>query len=240
MRPDGPVADAGPRASWLSRQPTRSPRSRSRKASLIAASAIAVVAALAVAAGLDVNSSGASTPGLAAIVLRPSQVGPGYSSHVVPHGRTVVGQATLDLCGASFPSEAQRTARLQVEYVHLQPAPTLSNEVVSYRPGGTQEAIAELNHAVKTCPSTVIPVGSTSPVTEHLTRLVDPRLLPEYVAVEIDAHAFVNGKEQAATIVTIYQIHRQILSGIYALGTDMHSTRQLALRAAEQSAHELG
>ena len=244
MRSDGPIADGGPLASpevgTPSRQPIPAPRSHRLKSPLISVAAIAAVAAGALAAGLNISSSDASTPNLAAVVLRSSQVGPGYTRHVLPNGRTVVGQVTLDLCGASYPSEAQRTARLQVEYVHPQPAPTLSNEVVSYRPGGTQEAIAELNRAAKNCPSTVIPVGGTSPVTAHVTRIVDRRLLPGYVAVQINARAVVQGKERAATVATIYQIHGQLLSAIYAVGTDIPITRRLAIHAAEQSAHDLG
>src|SRR5919107_1078574 len=70
------------------------------------------------------------------VTLRASQVGPGYVSRVIPGGRFVQGQVTLDMCGFRFTSEGRRVARLQTGYVRAGSKLALSNEVVSYRAGG--------------------------------------------------------------------------------------------------------
>jgi hypothetical protein len=59
---------------------------------------------------------------------------------------------TLDLCGAPYPSDALRTARRQVEYGPDSDDMTISNEIVTYRPGGAAQALKEVQQAVATCP----------------------------------------------------------------------------------------
>src|SRR3954468_22748846 len=90
--------------------------------------------------------------GLKKLVLQPGQVGGGYKSKTIPMGTRVNGQVTLDLCGRTFKSERLRKARLQIFLTHRGHLPGVSNEVVRYAPGGAQQALAETDKAVATCP----------------------------------------------------------------------------------------
>src|SRR5207248_3517842 len=60
---------------------------------------------------------------------------------------------TLDLCNGSYPSEAMRTARLQVAAVDHQGETALSTEAVLYSSGaGTATAFSELKATAAACP----------------------------------------------------------------------------------------
>lgn len=205
--------------------------------------AVAVLAAAGAAGGwLATSQSDASTPSPATLILKASQVGPGYRRTMIPDGSQVTGQVTLDLCYYTFASESLRTARLQEAYIKTTAFPELSNEVVAYKPGGTEEAMAELLHAAKDCPSTPRTgptVGEQQPVTFHLTRLTEPHLLSQYLALRVVGTGTVNGKQQTATDFVIYQINASVLSGIYAFGTNSTATLALAVHAAQQSAQNL-
>jgi hypothetical protein len=204
---------------------------------------IVVLAASAVGAWVAADRSSASGVNLGAIVLRPSQVGDGYRSAVIPGGQKVAGQVTLDLCYYTFASEAYRTARLQLGYAKSTTAPSVSNEVVAYRGGGAATALQELRQAVKDCPSTPRKgpaVGEQQPVTWHLTPLTEPDLTTQYVAVRAYVSGLVNGKTRSATTFAIYQFSGNIMSGVYGYGTNPAATLALTVHAAQQSARNLG
>jgi hypothetical protein len=203
----------------------------------------ALVVAGAAGGWLATSQSDASTPSPAALILKASQVGPGYRSTTIPDGSQVTGQVTLDLCYYTFASENLRTARLQAAYIKTTAFPEISNEVVAYKAGGTAEAMAELLHAAKACPSTPRTgptAGEQQPVTFHLTRLTEPHLLSQYLALRVVGTGTVNGKQKTATEFVIYQINGSVLSGIYAFGTNSAATLALAVHAAQQSARNLG
>src|SRR4051794_216979 len=100
----------------------------------------AAVAAQTVSAGARADAQ----PKLAALVLKGGQVGPGYRLVQRPDGHGVSGLVTLDICGFRFRSEQLRTDRLQVNYVRSGEPVKASNEVVTYRPGGSVQAMKEL------------------------------------------------------------------------------------------------
>src|SRR5579871_1776441 len=87
-----------------------------------------------------------------------------------PGGNEVSGQTTLDVCNGMYPSEALRTARLQV-YAG-DPAASeiaLSTEAVLYKnASATTQAFAELRFVAAHCPSTpvVSPVGEPTVATK--------------------------------------------------------------------------
>ena len=85
----------------------------------------------------DCDSASAGPTGgaqLDKLVLRASQLGPGYKLLHRPDGDGAKGFVTLDMCDYRFTSEAARTDRLQVNYVPAGAAVMYSNEVVSYAP----------------------------------------------------------------------------------------------------------
>jgi hypothetical protein len=178
---------------------------------------------------------------LTRVVLRPSQVGPGYRLQQRPDGHGVRGLVTLDLCGFTFPSERLRTARLQVNYVRRGAAVQLSNEVVTYSRGGAEQALREVAHAARHCPRG--PVGSTVAGVPKLTYRIgwihDRRLLPGAVALRVRASGMHNGKRVAVTTLGVYQVRRNVLSGVYTYGRSFRAELPVGLQAAAQSALNL-
>lgn len=175
------------------------------------------------------------------MILAPSQVGDGYRERVIQDGRSVQGQVTLDLCGFTFASEALRIARLQVAYGKSRRAPMLSNEVVTYKPGGTAVAMEELREAVHKCPRKAVvgPVAGVPPTTYRLTKIKDPELLPGSLALAVRATAVIGGKQRTETEIVIYQTKGSTLSAVYAAGPHVAASAVLALQAAQQSARNL-
>jgi hypothetical protein len=115
---------------------------------MLRALAVAVSVAL-----LAVAAATAST--LSSIAVTPAQVAPGYEVDLRADTNCVKTCVTLDMCGFGFPSEAKRLARYQVNYTKPG-SPTISNEVVSYVPGGAAQALTEVKRAVVRCPSTAV------------------------------------------------------------------------------------
>jgi hypothetical protein len=178
---------------------------------------------------------------LTRVVLRPAQVGPGYRLQQRPDGHGVRGLVTLDLCGFTFPSERLRTARLQVNYVRSGSAVQLSNEVVTYRRGGAQQALREVAYAARHCPRHA--VGSTVAGVPKLTYRIgwvhDRRLLPGAVALRVRASGMENGKRVEVTTLGVYQVRRNVLSGVYTYGRSFRAELPVGLHAAAESALNL-
>src|SRR5438552_1471956 len=100
---------------------------------------IAGIAALAFAA----SAAAATTPKIARAILVPAQVGKGYVLVTRNDGFGLKARI-LDLCGTkNYPSEKLRVTRLQVHYLKLGSKLGLSNEVVTYKPGGAAQAMRE-------------------------------------------------------------------------------------------------
>jgi hypothetical protein len=105
---------------------------------------------------------------LAGLVVRQSDVPAADSVDLIADGDSL-GEATLDLCNGTFPSEAKRTARLQVAQYDPTGSATLSTEAVLYNKGASStQAFAELRAVAKHCPSTpvVSPVGEPTITTQ--------------------------------------------------------------------------
>jgi hypothetical protein len=199
------------------------------------------VLACGVAAGLAAPPSGAL---LSRVVLKPAQIGAGYRLVERPDSHCVQACVTLDLCGFTFATEKLRTGRLQVNYAHAGHAVQLSNEVVTYQPGGANESIRELDEAIDTCPRTPVKssVQGVGPLTYRITRLKDPRLLVGYVALRIHIDGAANGKHFVGTTVAVYQDRGNVLSGVYTeVGPDATGTAQVraAFHCAEAAAGNL-
>ncbi len=100
------------------------------------------------------------------LVVHPADVPPAVNVFVIPGGDQVAGQATLDLCNGTYPSEALRTARLQVAASTASGDTLLSTEAVLYRsPAAAAQALSELRSVTARCPDRPV----TSPVGEPTT-----------------------------------------------------------------------
>jgi len=177
------------------------------------------------------------------VVLRPAQVGRGYVLKVFRGGGEVKGQVTLDLCGFRFASESRRTGRFQVAYLRHGSELVVSNEVVSYRPGGAALAMREVEQAVRSCPPREVPstVRGVPPLRYQFTRLstAGKGLLPGAIALRMTASGTVNGKKRTETSFGVYQTRSNILSGIYVYGGSVEKRRSTAFATAAASAMNL-
>src|SRR5262249_34875018 len=126
------------------------------------------------------------SPNLSKIVLSPAQVGKSYKLATFPFGTSFIGEATLDLCAASYPSEGLRIGRLQVRYTPKNSGVDVSNEIVRYTSGGAQEAIGEVATVARACAKTpaVLTQGNLKEVYT-VAPLKDPRLPAGAVAVKL-------------------------------------------------------
>jgi hypothetical protein len=188
------------------------------------------------------TSSAAAPPSVAKLILRPAQVGPGYALKLRPDSHGVKNTVTMDMCGYTFRSELQRTARLQVNYTRSGSAVGLSNEVVIYRPGGAQMAMNEVRQAVAHCPRTPVKsaVAGVGPLTYRIEKLNPPRgLLPGAIPLILRVSRTVNGRRVAITATVVYQARGNVLSGIYGDGSPLAAQKTLVLNAAVTSAKNL-
>ena len=209
----------------------------------LTAAAAAAAAALALA-----GSALAAPPDLTKLALSAKQVGASYVllQRTDGHG---LGTRTLDLCGtANYPSEKLRTSRLQVEYLRKDDRLGLSNEVVTYKPGGAAQALRELYAHATSCPHKPIVPGEQNlpPLTFTVTRLKDSNLLKGYLAVRVRTVGVIKGKKVDQISYAVYQRYGNVLSGVYSYvltgpATYGNAADQMAfcLHAAEQSALNL-
>ena len=183
-------------------------------------------------------------PDLRRVVLKGAQVGSGYKVAAFPGGTSFIGETTLDLCAGTYPSETLRTGRLQVSYSHPAKTVAVSNEVVTYVPGGAEEAIAEVTAVARACAQTPVTTVANGVTTTYKTKpLSDPQLPPGAVVVKLVIHAHAGKKHANETGIAIYQVKGNTLSGVYtfvAAGTTFAEAERVAFHAALQSAHNLG
>jgi hypothetical protein len=194
------------------------------------------------AAAFTAAAGAATTPKVGQLILRASQVGPGWVLFQRTDGHGVK-QVTLDLCGSDYSSENRRVARLQTNYLHSGTKTGISNEVVIYRPGGAAQAMREvIRHAVN-CPKGPVPSGlqGVPDLVYQITRIEDPSLLKGYLAVRVSVSGVVKGKRITDVWYAVYQRRGDVLSGVYSFGPVKAAQRQLqlCLHAAEQSALNL-
>jgi len=155
---------------------------------------------------------------LSNLVLQQPDVGSTVNVQLIPNGDQVRGQTTLDLCNGTFPSEALRTARLQVAAVNGQGNAVLSTEAVLYsQPGDTAQAFSELRTVAARCPNSpvVSPVGEPA-VTTHFSAAPDAAW-PQVPTVERLAYSFTATAQsgQAQRSVAVYLRRGRALMGVY-------------------------
>jgi hypothetical protein len=181
-------------------------------------------------------------PNLAKLLLRPSQVGPGYRLVQRPDGHGVKGFVTLDMCGYQFGSEKLRTNRLQVNYVHAGAAVTVSNEIVTYQPGGAAQALEEVAYAASHCPSAPLKsmANGVSAVSFKVSPVPFTEPLPAgSVAYAVTISLIYKGKQTKQHDIIVYQIRGNVLSGVYGYGGTLAARTHATLASAMQSARNL-
>jgi hypothetical protein len=219
------------------------PRKTGRRSStVLAAALLCLLAGLSSSDALAADVNASDLPNLAKLLLTPAQVGPGYRLVQRPDGRGVKGIVTLDMCGYRFGSEKLRTDRLQVNYIHAGRAVTVSNEVVTYQPGGAAQALEEVAYAASHCPGT--PLKSTAKGISTVSFKVSPVPLTEplpagSVAYAITISLTYEGKQTKQNDIVVYQIRGNVLSGVYGYGGTLAARTHATLQSALQSAKNL-
>jgi hypothetical protein len=184
----------------------------------------------------------AGAPDVQKLLLQPAQVGKGYSVYQRKDGAGVKGTITLDVCGLNgYTSEKLRTTRLQVNYLKTAKDPGLSNEVVTYKPGGAELAMREVLQHTQNCPRTPIKTSDPTlpPLRFTITQLKDPNLLKGYLAVRVRVRGTVNGKKVDQISYSAYQRYGNVLSAVYSFGPNTAKQLQFFLSAAEESSKNL-
>jgi hypothetical protein len=185
----------------------------------------------------------ASQPNPAKLILKPGAVGPGYAIAIAPGGLGAK-ERTLDLCGTTnYPSEALRTARIQVDYGKPNAKLALSNEVVVYKGSGAAQAMHEVAQHATNCPAKPIAFEGQPPLRYKITRIADAKLLSGSLALRIDVSGKVKGKPVHVIRFAIYQRAGHVLSGVYSYAADSSvsgaAQEKFVLHAAEASAKAL-
>ena len=144
-----------------------------------------------------------------------------YKRSVIPGGRLVQGETTLDFCSLTYPSESLRSSRLQVAFDAGGSRPAISNEVVTYSSDGAAQALTELRSALQTCRNGRISGAATGVknLTRHFETVDAPGLLPGTVAILQTETATVKGRHVADHAALVYQVRGNVLSAVYAPGT---------------------
>ena len=158
-----------------------------------------------------------SAPLLAQLIVSDADVAPALTVAGLQGGNTL-SQPTLDLCNGRFPSEAMRTARLQVAAIARQGDTALSTEAVLYSSGaGTSAAFTELRATAAGCPAGPVdsPVGEPT-VTTRFGPAPDGSW-PEVPSVERLAFAFDTTKTNGETShsVAVFLRRGRALLGVY-------------------------
>ena len=163
-------------------------------------------------------SNDPSAPFLQRLVVRQPDVPPTNTVQLLDGGNQVSGQTTLDLCNGRYPSEALRSARLQVVEYDGGGAGVLSTEAVLYRHGSdAAQAMSEVRSVAAACPSkpVVSPVGEPT-ITTRFQGAPDESW-PQVDGVARQAYAFTTTDSLGVTEkhVAVYLQRGRVLEGVY-------------------------
>ena len=139
---------------------------------------------------------------------------------VAPIGNgTTLKDATIDLCGGTFASEASRIARRQVAVVWPGESAYgfVSSETVRYRsPAAVRQALQELDTATSTCRARGYAIGSAGATTPYTFASLPA--LPEGLRPAVDRRLYlvtIGEGAQAATYLLVYQADGDMLNAMY-------------------------
>ena len=163
-------------------------------------------------------SSDPSAPLLQRLVVRQPDVPSSNSVELLDGGNQVSGQTTLDLCNGRFPSEALRTARLQVVEYDGASVGVLSTEAVLYRhsPDAAQ-AMREVRSVAAKCPDAPVVSPVNEPTVTTRFQAAPDRSWPSVGGVERLAFAFTTTDASGLTEqhVAVYLHRGRVLEGVY-------------------------
>jgi hypothetical protein len=158
---------------------------------------------------------------LTQLVVRQSDVPSNLAVGLIPGGNLVAGQVTLDLCNGTYPSEALRTAREQVDVADQTGQSVLSTEAVLYHnAAGTAQAFSELQARAASCPQQFLPPPPGEegfPATKTTFNARPDTTWATTPTVERQAYDFTSTDQQGNTShsIAVYLRHGRALMGLY-------------------------
>lgn len=179
------------------------------------------------------------------IKLRDSdlRLGSGSRFTIIAGGDKIRDQVTLEFCGADFPSESARTARLQQSvccdaFVGFSTMPVVSNENVLYDSAeSASQAFNEIRDAVDQCPAdrfVTSKVAGVPPLKYQLALIPDDQLgdvTPDHVAIH---GTFTDKIDIPRPIVMVWQRRGRAMVGVY--GRDLATIKPLLAIVASRLA----
>jgi hypothetical protein len=163
-------------------------------------------------------STDPSAAALRDLGLRQGDLTSAVSLVLIPSGNRVTGATTLDLCNATYPSESQRKARVQVAAVDDQGNAALSTEAVLYsNAAATEQAFTELQAAAANCPNAPVPSPVAEPTVTTQFNSAPDGSWPQVAGVDRLAFDFVTSDPSGASqhSVAVYLRRGRALMGIY-------------------------
>jgi len=169
------------------------------------------------APGAASDENSAALPRLS---VHQADVANDYAVVLYPDGDKVVNEVTLDLCAATFPSEALRIARRQTAVVDVDQNLVFSTEAVGYRSeAATAQAFAELRSAQTNCPTDFVPSAAAggTPLRTLFNPTPDRGWAPPPAGIErlVFDMFVVDEQGRAARTAAIYLRRGRILLGLY-------------------------
>jgi len=156
---------------------------------------------------------------LRAISLLPNDLPSGTTRKLFPGGDQVAGQVTLDICGAEFPSESARVARLQQSARDASGNSVVTNENVLYRsPRDSTEALNEVRAIVAHCSPDQFHSSHVEGVPDlgYRLQLVPDAQLGTLSADHVAVNAVLTARDgRAETTSAIYQRRGAVLGAVY-------------------------
>ncbi len=170
---------------------------------------------------------------LAASLALATADAPGLTFRLADAGDRIEGQTSLDVCAATFPSEALRTARHQ-QLASRGGIDIASDEIVVYRSAAdATQAMAEIRAAAANCPAEFVSTPLSGGVPARFTIKVLPNSAVPAVAdaVALDI-TLLDRQDRQTTFVSVYQRRGRVLVGAYA--RDLDTARVLVAAAAKK------
>lgn len=186
----------------------------------------AVVLALGGCAYMDLDGGPSDADILAAVSLTENDAAESALFQPYQGGDHVIGQTSLDLCDADFPSEALRVGRNQVGIGRVTGTEWVSSEAILYpSPAQAEQAMSELASAAATCPESPVTRGDGDPGRTWSFAASPDSGWPTEPGVRRQAYSFTvteaDGSTRQAT-ATYLQRDRMILA-LYASPQDAAS-----------------
>ncbi|MGH9223191.1 MAG: hypothetical protein ACRD2W_05275 [Acidimicrobiales bacterium] len=144
-----------------------------RRVTVVGLLVVAVLAATACGTDNPLERTIPTTPGnnpaaLPTLSVKQEDVPHDFIVSLWPNGDRVEGEVTLNMCSATYPSEALRIARRQTAVFDTQERLVLSTEAVAYQtPAATAQVFQELRDAQTNCPK-----GFMQPPNGDPTRII--------------------------------------------------------------------